>query len=210
MRLVLFGASGRVGRSLIHHALGLGHEVVAIVRESAAFEDLPGIEIARVSSINADRVTLLADGADAVLSALSAQPPDGLTRLTSAIVDGLERGGVERIVTIGHAGLCVRDTGVHAIASAAGNNDEEPEAVATRERLRDHVGALRVLESSTRRWTVVCPPTIVEGPATGRYRESVDGMPEGGKTISLGDVAHAAIKALSRDELVHQRLGIAT
>ena len=194
MRLVVFGAHTPVGRALVSQAVALGHEVQAIVRDDVEITAPPGMNVMRVRAITADRVAMLAADADAVLSMLGPDgEPDGFaTRASSAIVEGMERAGVERLVTLGTAELCSRD--LHASGDGL---------------FRDHLGALRVLESSTRRWTVICPPSPSEGPATGRYREAVEGLPAGATKISTGDVAHAALRALGRDELVHQRLGVA-
>ncbi len=198
MLLVIFGATGPVGRALIEQASKLGHEVVAVVVGDADASALPdGVRVERVSKITADRVATLTHGADAVLSAIAPDPSLAeplVTRTSAAIAEGMERAGAERLVTVGTAELCPGDA--PAAMSAAAKADQ--------------LGGFRALEASTRQWTVICPPRIEAGPATGLYREVVEGFPPDGTIIRAGDVAHAALRAVARDELVHQRVGIAT
>ena len=46
-----------------------------------------------------------------------------------------------------------------------------------------------MLAASGLEWTLVCPPNMPTGERTGRYRTRADRLPEGGREISVEDVA---------------------
>src|SRR4029077_12026970 len=111
MRIVLFGATGNVGRRVAAEALSRGHEVVGVVRDPAAVAaphsrvPLGGCDAAKV-----DSVAELVREADAVVSAISPRPnarglgAPSLVENARAIIAGLQRAGVKRVLFVGGAG----------------------------------------------------------------------------------------------------------
>jgi uncharacterized protein len=70
-------------------------------------------------------------------------------------------------------------------------------------------GVWQLLCSSGLDWTLACPPALVDGERTGRYRRLIDRLPEGGVSISVEDVADFIVDALTTDEYRRARVGLA-
>jgi hypothetical protein len=70
------------------------------------------------------------------------------------------------------------------------------------EMITDRQREYAVLTLSELRWTMLRPPRLVDGPATGRARLSFD-RPVSGRA-TRGDVAEAAVAALADDGLIHR------
>jgi uncharacterized protein YbjT (DUF2867 family) len=71
----------------------------------------------------------------------------------------------------------------------------------------EHRRAYETLAASELTWTLVCPPNMPDGPATGRARTAADRLPEGGERATTGDVAALVVRAL--EEGLTGRVGIA-
>ncbi|MGW9040548.1 NAD(P)H-binding protein, partial [Streptomyces sp. NPDC055721] len=58
LRIVVFGAGGRVGRAAVAEAVARGHRVTAVVRDPAAYRDLEGagVELVRGDATDAASV----------------------------------------------------------------------------------------------------------------------------------------------------------
>lgn len=193
-RVVVFGASGRVGAALVRQALAAGHRVRAVVRGDAP---VPGAEVVRVAALTGDAVAAAAEGMDAAFSAVGG----AVTAATRALVEGLTAAGVGRVITVGAAGLTPLADG-----RLRGEVMLPPGLRAV---FADHRAALELLQGSRLAWTAVCPPNIPEGAATRRYRARVEAFPEDGATLAVGDVADALLLALHREDLHARRLGVA-
>src|SRR3954463_1076399 len=107
MRLVIFAATGGIGRHLLEQALAAGHDVTAVVRNP---RDLPaGARVVTADLAHPDPAALAAavQGADAVLSGLGPRNPRadaGITsRGTRAIVTAMHAGHVRRVVVVSAA-----------------------------------------------------------------------------------------------------------
>ena len=75
MKLVIFGATGNVGRRVAAEALRRGHDVVGVVRDPEAVSAPdPRVRLVKGDATRADDVAAAAAGADAVVSAISPRP----------------------------------------------------------------------------------------------------------------------------------------
>ena len=75
MKLVVFGATGNVGRQVVAEALRRGHEVIGVVRDPAAVKSPdPRVSLVKGDATNADSIAKIVRGADAVVSAISPRP----------------------------------------------------------------------------------------------------------------------------------------
>ncbi|MEU4671764.1 NAD(P)-binding oxidoreductase [Amycolatopsis sp. NPDC023774] len=79
--------------------------------------------------------------------------------------------------------------------------------------LRNAFADLRAMEAAIRaselQWTIVRPPRLTEGPATGRVRFSKHGALRGGFVISRADVATFLLDAAEDTALIGETVGIA-
>ncbi|MFI9787961.1 NAD(P)-dependent oxidoreductase [Kitasatospora sp. NPDC051984] len=105
-RIIIFGAGGRVGRAAVADAVRRGHHVTAVVRNPDAHPDLAGLHVVAGDVTDAGVVADLAAGHDAAVMAAydaGARPDAFFAAAAHALVDGLERAGVERLITLGLA-----------------------------------------------------------------------------------------------------------
>lgn len=197
MRLVLFGATGLIGRDILAQGLARGHHLTALVRDPARLARTGhGLTVVMGDARREEDVAHLLSGRhDAVVNAMG---PGGvgasdafldiLTECPGHIVSCMRQAGLLRIVALGSNGtLCVqpglmlRDTpGFPPYALNISGA---------------HLQALRTYRESGLAWTVICPATVVEpGEATGVYRVRedlvLDGVPKPPHAgISTGDLA---------------------
>src|SRR3954452_10031659 len=110
MKLVVFGATGNVGQRVAAEALRRGHEVTGVVRDPDAVQSPdPRVRLVKGDATNAESVAQVARGADAVVSAISPRPnarglpAPSLQANARALIDGLGRAGVKRVLYVGGA-----------------------------------------------------------------------------------------------------------
>ncbi|MGD8711181.1 MAG: NAD(P)H-binding protein, partial [Ectothiorhodospiraceae bacterium] len=124
MRIIVFGATGDVGRRVVMEALARGHRITAVARSTASLAVTSG----HIEPIDADLLAephiapALIDGHDAAISAL--RPPGGreslLVDLTRAVVEGAAVSDVPIFVAGGAATLKLADDSGHTVLTAPG------------------------------------------------------------------------------------------
>jgi uncharacterized protein len=215
MRIVLFGATGNVGRRVAAEALSRGHEVVGVVRDPAAVA-APDSRVPLVGgdATKADSVAELVRGADAVVSAISPRPnarglgAPSLVENARAIIAGLRRAGVKRVLFVGGAGSLEVAPGQQLVDQPGFPAAYRAEALEGREALqvwRTEAGGLD--------WTFLSPAAeIAPGERTGRYRTTGDQFlvdASGKSIITFEDYAVAVLDELERPRHVGRRFGVA-
>ena len=142
---------------------------------------------------------------DAVLSALGGQI-DGEDKTRSLglkiIIEQMQKRKIKRIVAIG--GLGILNTPEDSLILDQEDYPAEYEAVG-----REHLKALRYLEASHLDWTMVCPPNILPGGATGSFITEANYPPIPNKLqINAGDLALFMLKELNKNEYLQTKVGI--
>jgi len=207
MKLVVFGATGMMGKELVKQALFNGHSVKAYGR-NVFTEDLPKddkLELVQGALFDEGQVFNAIKGCDAVLSSLGGAF-DGTDKTRSLgmknIVQQMQKAGVKRIIAIGGFGV-LNATDEKLIM----DKDDFPSELFVVS--REHRKAWEFLKDSSLDWTFVCPPTIVPGEPTGVFVTNGDYPPAENKNkISSGDLALFMLKELGTNEYVKQRVGI--
>lgn len=207
MKLVVLGASGGCGRSLVEQALARGHAVTAVSRPSSSYTPPAGAASARGEIT--DRAFLAATfaGHDAIVSGLglrlsglspfaSVEVPDLLSRSTPVIVQAMRDAGVRRIVAVSAGGAgdsWARMPGVFKVfVKTTALRKVYPELEAMERAYFD--SGLEVC---------CCRPTgLTDEPATGRARvvEAVHGR----AMIPRADVAAWMLDEVARPTLMHR------
>lgn len=213
MRIVLFGATGNVGRRVAAEALGRGHEVIGVVRDPAAATEA-GVPLVKGDATKAESVAQLAQGADAVVSAISPRPnarglaAPSLAANTRAMIAGLQRAGVKRVLFVGGAGSLEVAPGQQLVDQPGFPEEYKAEALEGREALE-----LWRTKASGLDWTFLSPAAeIAPGERTGRYRTTGDQLlsdAEGRSFITFEDYAVAVLDELERPRHVGRRFGVA-
>ncbi|GAA1505572.1 NAD(P)-dependent oxidoreductase [Streptomyces synnematoformans] len=117
-RIVVYGAGGRAGRWAVAEARRRGHEVVAVVRDPEAHAGVAGAGVRLVAgdATDPEAVAATAAGCTAAISAAAVYgegtDPDAFFRGSAkALVAGLTRAEVPRLVLVGLASLLPDATG---------------------------------------------------------------------------------------------------
>ena len=109
MRIVIFGATGGIGRCLVDQALAKGHVVTAAVRDPARMPAThEQLRVERCDVLDAACVAAAVDGHDAVLCALGTEagkPTTVYSAGTANIIAAMEDKGVRRLVIVSN--FCV-------------------------------------------------------------------------------------------------------
>lgn len=203
MKIAIFGATGRVGQQIVKQALADGHEVKALVR-TPKWGPLPGLEILLGDVRNAEDVERTVEGAEAVFCALGTDRTTTLTEAMPLLIKAMEKRSIQRIITIGTAGILDSRLTPGALRYEGGDSNRKLTFAA-----QEHEKAFRLLQGSSLDWTIVCPTYLPDGEARGNYRTEKDFLPEAGREISVGDTAEFAYRQLEHPEFLHARVGLA-
>ena len=211
MKITVFGATGRIGGEVVRQALGSGHHVTAVVRESSRFAlGGEGLEVLRVAALDdPDAVADAVAGRDAVLSGIGprGRRDAGVTApATRTILDAMARGEGHRILVVSAQplGPVPEDDSffMRRIAMPAVSRILRPVYDDLREMEDD-------LALSDTEWTAVRPPQLVDRPVTGAYRTAVGANLVGGHKISRADVAHAMLAMVEDRATFRRSVGVA-
>jgi putative NADH-flavin reductase len=211
MKIAVFGASGRTGNLLTERALAGGHTVLALLRRPAEFPFRDRVRVVPGDAFDSRAIAGTLEGADVVLSALGARSLGNegvLERAVPLIVAAMETQGPRRIVVLGSAG---------ALDSSLDKQNAfrrfVVEKIVYRTVLRWPVASQRAqwaaLSASGLDWTMVMPPMLTNGRATGRYRVDGDALPRNGNKIGRADVADFMMQQLASPEWVRRGVYIA-
>ena len=207
MNLIIFGATGMVGKELVKQALHKGHHVKAFGR-NVFTEDLPtddNLELVQGALFDEGQVRKAIKGTDAVLSVLGGAITDtDVTRSLGMknIVAQMEKSGVKRIVALGGMGSLNADEDTLIL-----DTPEYPAAFFHVS--KEHFKAYEFLKASTLDWTFVCPGDIINGEATGHFVTNADYPPTPNKNqVFSGDLALFMLNELIKNEYLQKRVGI--
>jgi hypothetical protein len=213
-KIVVFGAGGRAGRRTLAEARDRGHQVTAVVRDPARYADLSagGVDVVAGDVTRTDRVAEVAAGHDVAIhtaARLDVPAQEFFVSAARALLDGLSRAGVARLLLVGIG---------TTLWNAAGVRLHDAPDFPAEHRLFSlgHAAELDVLRATATEidWLVVTPPPVFlddEAPRTGRYRlggiqvlTNENGEPSG---LSYADLAVALLDEI--DTPKHHRTQIA-
>jgi uncharacterized protein len=215
MKIVVFGATGNVGRQVVAEALRRGHEVVGVVREPEAVKSpAPRVTLTKGDATDADSIAKAVRGADAVVSAISPRPnarglpAPSLSVNARALLKGLRSAGVKRVLYVGGASSLEVAPG-----KALADTPDFPEIY--KQEAREGRDALAIFRNEAKGldWTYLSPAAeIAPGNRTGKYRTTGDALlvdDKGKSFITFEDYAVAVLDELERPQHVGSRFGVA-
>lgn len=211
MKLTVFGPTGGTGIQLVELALAAGHDVVAVARDpDSVTQQSPNLRVVKGDVLDPASLAGTVDGADAVLSALGShsgrKPTDVYSRGMDNIRAAMNDAGVRRVVAIS------------AIPVSPPQEKSFVDRYIAHPILRlffkGSYEDLARMEAALRRahdvdWTVVRPPRLLDGPATGDYRLAIEEQIPGAKDITRADLATAMLNALANPSLINKVVVIA-
>lgn len=200
MKVIVFGASSGTGKQLIAHALRLGYEVTAFVRDASKLEPAQaGVKVAIGDALNPSDVEAAVKGHDAVLSALGpkGKPAVMAAESTKNIIAAMEMHKVKRLVVVTVAGIPVpQDRRGFNLVSALIK-------LLLKDVFTDRENQLAVLEASKVDWVAVRVPRLTDDPPTGSVH-AFFGNPSPTMKISRADLADFMLKQLADDQWLRQ------
>ncbi len=211
MQIVVIGATGFVGSAILNEALQRGHEVTAIVRDPGKLKPHPKLHPQKADVQNEDEVARLVAGHDAVISAFNpgwSNPNiyDLQVKGTRAIINGVKKAGVKRLLFVGGAGSLEVKPGVQSVDLPGFPAEYKQGALATRE-------ALNMLRKETSlEWSFLSPSADMSpGQRTGKFRLGTDQLlkdTNGESRISVQDYAMAMIDEVERPAHIRRRFTV--
>jgi putative NADH-flavin reductase len=205
MKVLIFGATGTVGRELVTQALEVGHTVIAFARDPSKLEiEHPSLEIIEGDVMDSAIVDRAVTGHDAVVVALGAGIKGQLRSTgTRNIIKAMQRNGVRRLV-------CLSTLGVGD--SRANLNFYWKHimfGMLLRAAFADHVAQEEHVIRSGLDWTIVRPAAYTDGERTGNCRHGFPATAKGLRLkISHADVADFLLTQLTDDSYVHMTPGV--
>jgi putative NADH-flavin reductase len=195
MRVLILGATGRVGSLALARALAADHEVVALVRDLNRLEARARLTILGGEIGDATAVGGAVRGVDAVIAAVgpranAVEDERTLEAGMRNVVAAMDDAGVRRLIALSGAGIDVpgdRKPWVDRVASRV-----------VRRMARHVVGAKQreydIFSAADIDWTALRPPLVTDGPPLG-YRLDLRLKP--GARVRRADVAAALVDQLT-------------
>ncbi|WP_134703075.1 NAD(P)-dependent oxidoreductase [Ammoniphilus sp. YIM 78166] len=205
MKILLLGATGRVGSQIVTYTLQDRHQVTALVRTPEKIEiNNENLTIIEGNVLNKDDIKRAMHGIDVVISALNTDGTTTLSESMPVIIEAMENEGIKRIITIGTAGILQSRTTPDSLRYQSSESKRKSTRAA-----QEHHKVYDILKQSTLEWTIVCPTYLPDGEKVGKYRVERDFLPEGGVEISVPDTAEFTYRQIKTSDYVKSRVGIA-
>jgi uncharacterized protein YbjT (DUF2867 family) len=218
VRMTVIGASGGIGSEVVRQGMSAGHEVTAVVRESArsgaairSWEKVPvgggpgRLQVAVVDSLSPGSLLDAVSGRGAVVSALGpagrGSDPTVNSRGVRAVTMAMLEAGAPRIVAVSAAPLFAdgplfyRRVARPLLWAAFGAH------------YRDLVRMEDILVSSGLDWSTVRPPKLTNRGGGGEPGLVLDGAPRGG-FVARADVAAGILRVLSDPSTIGHHVGV--
>ncbi|QST00691.1 NAD(P)H-binding protein [Pontibacillus sp. ALD_SL1] len=204
MKIAVFGGTGRVGSSFIRMALDQGHTIQALVRDQDKAHNLITEATHIIGDVTQEEdIRATVNGCDVVFSSLGTDKTTTLSKSMPLIRKVMEKQGINRVVTIGTAGILNSryQEGKYRFQSSESKRTKTFAA-------EEHLKAYLELQSSSLDWTIVCPTYLPDEEEMGGVRYEVDFLPKEGKKISTKDTARFAFEILDPPSFSKKRVGI--
>lgn len=208
MKVLVIGATGRLGYQLVHSALEKGHEVTAFARNIEEFDQThPHLQLVKGDVLYPALVEAAVTAHDAVLSVIGVRKFSGpitlLSRGMQHVVAAMHKQGVKRLLTVTGAGILQEQADKLIMDTLSFPPNLQNISL-------DHRAVYELLRQSDLDWTIACPAFMTRGHRTRAFLLRRDYYPSGARNeVSLQDVADFMTDEMVRNEFIHARVGIA-
>lgn len=204
MNMLLLGATGRVGRHILTHAIR-SHHVTALVRNSDNLPiNHPNLTIFKGNVLNKADIFHSMQGSDVVVSALNTDGTNTLSESMPFIIEAMKKEKITRIITVGTAGILQSRNSPDMLRYQSSESRRRSTTAA-----EEHHKVYELLDQSKLDWTIVCPTYLPDGDKKGVYRIERNFLPEDGVEISVADTAEFVYSQIYSREYNRMRVGIA-
>lgn len=198
-----------IGKQIADEALRRGHQVTAVVRNPDKLSEYKEkMNIVRANAVDPSSIAEAVKGHDAVISAYGPKfgEEEELLEAARALIEGVRRGGVRRLLIVGGAGSLITDSG-----DALMDTPEFPEELRTL--AKAHADAYGIYQESDLEWSYLSPAAIIEpGRRSGQFRIGLDRLvtdESGSSRISVEDYAVAMLDELDDPQFIGTRFTVA-
>ena len=205
MKVIIFGASGSIGRNLVGQAIEQGHAVTAFVRDPAGFDmQHDKLSIAVGDVLDAASVQKAVAGQDAVMCAIGAGRKGGVrANGTRNIIAAMKATGVRRLICQSTLGIGDSWNNLNAFWKYL------MFGLFIRPAYLDHVEQEKLVRESDLDWSIVRPAAFIDGELTGEYRHGFPATVHDTRLeISRADVADFMLKNLVDKTYLHKTPGL--
>lgn len=201
MKICVIGATGGTGRHFVKLALEARHELTALVRDPQRLPAAsPRLRVVTGSVLDAATVDQALGGCEALVCMLGVAlgQPAGTTRSagTRVLVQAMQRSAVKRLVAVSTVGV-----GTSRAAQSMASRWLLPRLIGA-QRLAEADLQEQIIASSGLDWSVLRPPRLVDGPATGCYRSGAAIRTSMSSKITRADLAQALLDELVKRQFV--------
>lgn len=211
MKIVVFGATGIVGKAVVREALEKGHEVTVLTRDAGKVATRhERLHVVEGHVTDRNTVHNVLDGQEAVIQTLGiggkgdGRPTTFVSEANKSIMEEMERMNVRRLVAISVIGAGDSLVFLPWIYRKL----VLPLFMKWFQAIMDDKNRMEpMIKKSSLDWTIVRCTTVKERPATGKVNATVDG--KGLKfSISAADMATFIVNQLTDNRFLKQALTI--
>lgn len=203
MKLIIFGATGSVGKQLVIQALSLDHTVTAFIRgDKGPLKDFDHKNLRYIQGdvLDPDSVFQAVNGHDVVFCVIGAGKKGNVRAPgTRNIIHAMETHGIKRLIC----------------QSTLGTGESRQNlnffwkyimfGWLLKEAYQDHLLQEKYVMESNLDWTLVRPGALIDGPVTGSFKH---GFPASDRSITLkisrADVAFFLLRQLEFEEYIRK------
>jgi putative NADH-flavin reductase len=179
MKVIIFGATGFSGQAILAETIKQGHDVTVLVRDSSKVKiNHNNLRIVEGNVLDSQKVAFVIQNQEAVIQCLGVggkgdgKPTTFISDATKIIVDEMQKQNIKRLIALSNVG--------------AGNSIAFQPWFFTKIILTYFMKWLKVIIDDKNRmepiimnsnlnWTIVRCPNIVDKPAKGKYKATLDG-----------------------------------
>src|SRR5213083_3164035 len=183
--IAVIGSTGRTGRLVLNEGVLRGHSMTAFTRRPDTLAEVNGLKsVVQGDGRSLEDMHRAVRGQDAVISIVVSEgrgPTTVMSDVTRAELDAMREAGVRRLVSV----------------SVSAIEGRRPWILINlvrwilRKPYKDFARMEKLVASSQLDWTIVRPPLLTNGPATGRVRSQTGrkDLPHGPYRITRADLA---------------------
>ncbi|HEY9002405.1 MAG TPA: SDR family oxidoreductase [Mucilaginibacter sp.] len=210
LNIVVIGANGGIGKQVVELALEAGHNVTAILRNPAKLAMThTNLQIVKGDVMSPETFEDYLEGKDAIISALGTNAVTKTTILYSEgnknLLKAMKKKGVRRAFFISASALEISPVLPLFVRLV--------EKYIVQKILKHMYADLRIMEKLIKEtdtdWTIMRPPRLTNGPATGKYRFAINSFLKNCLSISRADLAHFMLNNISNEATYKATIEIA-
>lgn len=203
MKLIIFGATGTVGKELVNQALEKGYEVTAFVRNPEKMQNA-NLILYRGDVLNVDEVEKALENQDAVLCALGDGKVGKIRALgTKNIIEAMNKTGQKRLICQTTLGMGESYRNLNFIWKHI------MFGMLLKKAFQDHQLQEKYILASNLDYTLVRPSALTDGQISKQYHIGFDGnFKKLNLKISRADVADFMLQQLLTSEYSKKSVSI--